>query len=203
MFAGHEAGRPQCRAAADAAASRHRDEGRQIIGGRAEPVTQPRTKAWPAGLGKAGVEKYLPGRVVKLFGIHRLDDGDVVHHLRQMRQLVRELRAALAVFGKRKARPQHGGITLDKGVALITDYRRRKRLALQRPELGLFVEEFQLARRTGHEKVNRRLGIRRDVRWSRLAKGISQQPSQRQLAHAVTALVKKVPARDRLRISCG
>jgi hypothetical protein len=78
-----------------------------------------------------------------------------------------------------------------------------KPLALQRLELRLVVKELQLARRTGHKKVNHRLGLRRDVRWSRFAKGISQQPSQRQLAHAVTALAKEVPARDRLRISCG
>ena len=197
MFARHEPGRPQRRAAADAAAGGKHNKSRQITRLGTETVTEPRTEARSAGLGKTGIEKNLPGRVIELIRVHRPDDGDVIDDLGQVRQFVGQLRAGLAVSRKAKPRPQHGGIALDKGVTLIADHRGRQRFALELFQLGLVIKQLQLARCAGLEKMNHPLGLGRKVgARPRLAKRPGQQPSQRNLAHPIAAFPKEVPPRN-------
>ena len=103
-----------------------------------EPVEHPRAQARPARLREAGVEEDLRRRVVELVGLHRLDEADVVRRLRQVRQHLGELRAALAVLRELEPRPEHRRIGPDEGVALPADDRRRERLALRvSPSSGL------------------------------------------------------------------
>ena len=132
-----EPARPVGRAAADAAAGRHHDEGGQVAGLRAETVDDPRTKARPARLRKTRVEEDLRRRVIELVGVHRLDDADVVDDLRQVRQHLGQFRAALAVAGEFEARTKHGRVGADEGIALPADDFRRDRLALDRANCGL------------------------------------------------------------------
>ena len=52
----------------------------------------------------------------------------------------------------------------DERIALPADDRRRQRLALELRQLGLVVEQVELARRTGHEEMDDPLRLRREVR---------------------------------------
>ena len=78
---------------------------------------------------------------------HRLDEADVVDDLRQVRQHLGQLRAALAVLRELEPRPEHGRVGADEGVALAADDRRRERLAFELRQLRLVVEQVELARR--------------------------------------------------------
>tara|TARA_B100000427_G_C15260727_1_gene486410 strand:- start:242 stop:622 length:381 start_codon:yes stop_codon:yes gene_type:complete len=110
-------------------------------------------------LSEAGIEEYLPGGVVKLVRVHRPDYGDVVDDFGQVWQFVGQFRTALAMPREAKARPQHCGIPLDKGVALIPDYRWRQRFSLKLFQLGFVVEQFQLTRRPRLKQVNHPFGL--------------------------------------------
>ncbi len=70
-----EPARPVGRAAADAAAGRHHDEGGQVVRFRTEAVDHPRPQAGPARLRETRVQEDLGRRMVELVGVNRLDDG--------------------------------------------------------------------------------------------------------------------------------
>ena len=141
--------------------------------------------------------------MVELIGVHRLDEADVIDDLRQVRQHLRQFRPALAVLGELEARPEHGRIGPDEGVALAADDRRRHRLAFELRQLRLVVEQIELARRAGHEQMNDALRLRREVRLARRQRvcvGATRPPrrrdanasvssaGERDLAHADAAL---------------
>ena len=102
--------------------------------------------------------------MVELVGVDRLDEADVIDHVRQVRQHLRQFRSALSVFGELEARPEDGGVGADEGVALAADDRGRQRLAFELRQLRLVIEQIELAGGAGHEQVNDALGLRREVR---------------------------------------
>ena len=59
-----------------------------------------------------------------------------------------------------KARPEHGGIGADKGVALVFVDRGRQGLAFELDKRGLVVKEIELRGSARHEQVNDVLGLR-------------------------------------------
>ena len=205
-----EPARPVGRAAADAAAGRHHDEGGQVLGFRAETVDDPRPQAGPAWLRETRVEEDLGGRVVELVGVDRLDDGDLVDHLGQVRQHLRELGAALAVPGELEARTEHGRVRADKRIPLTADDRGRERFAFELGQCRLGVEEVELAGCAGHEQVDDALRLRCEMRRFRCQRivadsragepnelareRIGQQAGQGDLADADTALPKEMAA---------
>jgi len=60
------------------------------------------------------VHEDLGRGVVERVGVQRFDDGDVVRHLRQVRQQLRQFGPALPVFGKLEFRPEERGIRVDE-----------------------------------------------------------------------------------------
>ena len=93
--------------------------------------------------------------------VHRLDEADVVHDLRQVRQHLGKLRAALPVLRELEPRPQHRRVGADERIALPADHRGRNRLALQLRQFRLVVEQVELARRARHEQMDDPLRLRR------------------------------------------
>ena len=92
-----KAARPGGRAAADAPARAHHDEGRQLIALAAQAIRHPRAEARPARLGEAAVHEDLCRRMIELVGAAALHDRDIVDHRSEVRQHLRELGPALAV----------------------------------------------------------------------------------------------------------
>ena len=131
---------------------------------RAEAVDHPRAQAGPARLRETRVQEDLGRRMVELVGVHRLDDGDLVDHLGQVRQHLRELGAALAVPGELEPRTEHGRVGPDKRIALTADDRGRERFAFELGQRGLGVEEIELAGCAGHEQVDHALRLGCEVR---------------------------------------
>ena len=86
---------------------------------------------------------------------------DLVGHLAEVLQRRPQHRARLPVLRKLELRPEHRRVRLDEGVALVADDRWRQRLALESGQLGLGVEQFELARCAGHEQVDD--GLRRGL----------------------------------------
>ena len=104
--------------------------------------------------------------------MHRADKTDLIGHLAQMRQYLGQFNAALPLPGELKSRPKNIRIRTNKRIALPADDRRRYRLALKFRERGLGVKQIKMARRTGHEKMNHRLGLaRKHRRASRQRRG--------------------------------
>ena len=79
----------------------HDDERRQVLAGGAEAVGQPRAHRRPARLLAAGQEEGDGRGVVDRLGVHRLDEAEVVHDLRGVRQEVADPGAGLAVLLER------------------------------------------------------------------------------------------------------
>ena len=102
--------------------------------------------------------------MVELVGAAAANDGDLVDDAGKPGEHLGELRPALAVAGKLELRPENRRVGADEGVALAADDLRRDRLSLDLGELRLVVEKFELARRPGHEQLDHRLGLPREVR---------------------------------------
>ena len=111
-------------------ARQQHNESRQVAAFAAEPVGEPRPHARPSRDLMAGTHEDLPGRVVELRGVHRLDDGDIVDNRRQVRQQVRELRAALAVTREVVRRAQQFRRSFDEREPLALDDILRNRPAV-------------------------------------------------------------------------
>ena len=118
----------------------------------------------------AGLNERNRRLVIDRLGVHRADDGDVVDHLRRVRQQLGHPGAVLPVLreleGGRRDREarlarRHRGETL----ALAN----RVGQILVEPvvHLRLVVEGLHLRRRADHVQVDRALGLGREVRQSR------------------------------------
>ena len=99
-------------------------------------------------------------------GVHRADEGDVVHHAGEVRHHLRDPRAALAVPGELERAAHQGAGVLDE-----LDFARdlvEVRLAVVLVERRLGVEQVHLAGAAVHEQMDDRLGLGREVRRARL-----------------------------------
>ena len=134
------------------AAGAEDDEAGQVLRLAAQAVERPRAEARLAELLRAGAHQDLAGGVVERVGDHRLDDGDVVDDVRQVRQQLGELGAALAVPGELELRAQQLRVRIDERGAVALEQLRRRQRAVELGELRLVVEQLQVAGRAGHEQ---------------------------------------------------
>ncbi len=84
--------------------------------------------------------------------MHRLDQTNIIDHFRQVRQLLRQFRPALAVLGELETRAEDSSVGPNESVALAADDRGRQRLAFELGQSGLAIEQVELA---GHPAMNR------------------------------------------------
>ena len=85
--------------------------------------------------------------MVELIRPHRLDEGDFIHLLAEVRQQLADPRPALAVLSEFVRRAEQFRMALDEGETLIFQQIIRARLHVQLDELRLIVEQFVLRRR--------------------------------------------------------
>ena len=208
-----EPARPERGPAAEAASGAHDHEGGEVLGFGPETVEHPGTEAGASGLREAGIEEDLGRGVVELVGAHRAHQADVVHDFGQMRQHFGDLGARLAVAGELEAGAHHGRIGPDEGIALTPDDRRRQGATLEFGQLGLGVEELQLARGAAHEEVDHPFGralelrgswgqrrrTRQGCRRETMPQAVGQQAGQGDLAQADPAVAEEVPSADVVR----
>ena len=97
--------------------------------------------------------------MVEMVGVDGFDDGDVIHHFGEVGQLVGEFGTGLSVFGERKPWTENGGIGLNEGVTLTFDDGGRNGFAFEFLELGLVIEEFELAGSSGLEEEDDPFGF--------------------------------------------
>src|SRR5262249_17288259 len=122
------------------AAADQDDEAGQLLALGAEAPGDPGAHARAAGAGRSGVEKELRGRVVELVGPHRLDEGDVVHELAELRQELADPGAALPVLTELVRRAKEFRDAFDEGEALVLEQLRGAVLHVQFVQLWLIVE---------------------------------------------------------------
>ena len=94
-----------------------------------------------------------------MVGTDGFDDGDVVHHFGEVGQLVGKFGTGLTMLGERKPWTENGGIRLNEGVTLTFDDGGRNGFAFEFLELGLVVEEFELAGSSRHKEVDDPFGF--------------------------------------------
>ena len=112
----------------------------------------------------AGVHQDLRRGVIERIAVHRLDDGDVVGHVGEVRQQLGQFRAALAVPGELELRAEQLGVGVDERGAIALEQIGRRQLAVPFGQFRLVVEQFQVARPAGHEQVDHALGLGGEVR---------------------------------------
>ena len=169
------------------------DVGRQVLRLAAESVSAPRAEARPSELHRAGVHENLRRRVIKRIRVHRLYNGEVIDHSGEVRKQFGKLRAALAVFRELELRPEQRGIRIDERGAIALEQFGGRQLAVPLRQLRLVVEQLQMARRSGHEKINHPLRLRREMRPLR---------GERIHAHVRAGAKKFSPAHQRTQRDC-
>ena len=102
--------------------------------------------------------------MIELIAVQRLDDGDIVHHLTQVRKQLRELGARFAVTLEGVGGGQDLGRSPDKSEPLPFQGSFGNVLTVQLLELGLVLEQVDLGGSTRHEEEDDVLGLRRKVR---------------------------------------
>ena len=162
-----KAARPVGASAAGADAGAEHDESRQVLRLAAQPVEHPRAHGRAAHLYAAAEEQQLAGMVVEGVGVHGAHQAEIVGAGADVRDEIGELDAALPV--RRETR----GLASTAALGLVKARRRslvssgRQRLAVPLLELGLGVEEIDLAGPALHEHEDDVLGLGREVRLAR------------------------------------
>ena len=183
------------------------DEARQVLRLAAQAVERPRAEARLAELLRAGAHQNLARGVVEGVGRHRLDDGDVVDDLGQVRQQLRKLGAALAVLGELELRAEQLRVRIDERGPVALEQLGRRQRAVELGELRLVVEQLQVAGRAGHEQEDDVLRARRKVRLlrreriggRRAAPCAAGQLAERDRPQADAAFLEEPAPRERLR----
>ena len=143
--------------------------------------------------------------MIERVGVHRLDDGYVIDHLGKVRQQFGKFGAAPAVFGEFEFRAQQRRVRIDERRAVTFDQLVRGRFAVPFLERRFVVEQFEMARRPGHEKVDDALGLGREVRllWRERTQGggggpaaFAEKGAEGNGADADAALLEEPAARD-------
>src|SRR5690606_17023642 len=98
---------------------------------------------------------------------HRADEADVVDMAVKVGQPVGNPRSIASRLVKRKLSAQHLWHPTDEGEALPFEKRRGAIEAVEFLQVGLVVEELELARRSGHVKINHPPGFCGELRRQR------------------------------------
>ncbi len=144
--------------------SQHNEAG-QVTALAAQPVSDPRTHAGPAGNERTGVHERVRRVVVDLLCGHRADDADFIRDPADVRQCAGDRLAGLAEVLKLMLRPEAFQLllALKLGNRLAVGDRLGHRLAVHLGELRLVVERLKVRRPAGHAEVNHPLGPGREV----------------------------------------
>ena len=205
---GQEAAPPAGVAAAGSLAARAEDhEGRQVPGLAAQAVGDPGPQAGPAELLGSGVHQDLAGRVVEGIGGHGLHNGNVVGDTAEVGQHLRYFGIALAVAAVLELGAQQRGMGVDEGRPIALQQLGGRHGPVEPGQLGLVIQQFQVAGSPRHEEKDDVLGLGRIVgrpgsqRITALLPGgsqagFSQQLAQRHRSQADTALGQKPAAGD-------
>jgi hypothetical protein len=143
--------------------------------------------------------------MVELVGVHGLHEAQMIRDLGEVRHAVRDPCAALAVLLERVLWAEHFWNALDERELFTGQKRLRAFLAVELFELGFVIEEFELARSTGHVQVNhalcagRKMGFCREQRLSRVffqrtLCGLDSLRAEPECAEASGAVAQKMAA---------
>src|SRR5258706_1210428 len=144
--------------------------------------------------------------MIKLVGVHRLHDRNVIDNRGQMRQELRKLSARFSVARKLVRCAEHFRHALDESKTLLLEERFGARFAVQLLKLWFVIEKIKLRRRAGHVQINDVLGFGRKMRRfgserirRRIGgdKPIIQQRTKTERADADAAIAKEMPPRNR------
>ena len=137
------------------------DEAGEVGALAAEAVGHPGAHARAAEQAAAGVHEELRRGVVEEVGLAGLDEAEVVGNRGRVREHIAHPCSALAVLLELlvMAEEVHAVARAHEGEALAFDEAGGDGLAVEFVELGLVVEELQLAGAAGHEEVDDALGL--------------------------------------------
>src|SRR2546427_178771 len=123
-----------------------------------------------------------------------------------MRQKLGEFSSALAVFGELELGSEQRGVRIDERGAVAFDELFGRRFAVPFLQRRFVIEQFEVARRAGHEEVNDALGLGGELRllrreWTRERRGrgpaiFTKERAERDGAEADAALLEEPAARD-------
>ena len=208
VHGGQKAAPPAGIAAAGSLGTRAEDhEGRQVPGLAAQTVSSPGSQAGPAKLLGSGVHQDLAGGVVEGVGGHGFHNGNVIGDTAKVGQHLGYFGIALALAAVLELGTQQLGMGVDEGRPVALEQLGRRQGPVEPGQLGLVVQQFQVAGRPRHEEKDDVLGLGRVV--GRLGShgiaavlrdggqtGFSQQVAQRHRSQADAALGQKPAAGD-------
>src|SRR5439155_15537799 len=119
-----------------------------------------------------------------------------------MRQKLGEFSSALAVFGELELGSEQRGVRIDERGPVAFDQLFGRRFAVPFLQRRFVIEQFEVARRAGHEEVNDALGFGGELRllWrERRGYGpavFTKERAERDGAEADAAFLEEPPARD-------
>ena len=148
----------------------HHHKGRKIVVLASEPVRNPRPDARPPGQLRSGLEERDAGIVIDGFGVHRLDEAQVVDDLCRVRQQLADPRTGLSVLRELEHRRRHRKGRLRRGHAgqtLPHPDRGRQLRAAQIVQPRLVVEHVHLRRPARLKQIDHALGRGREMRQVR------------------------------------
>ncbi len=140
------------------AASGEDDVGGEIAGFATEPVGGPGAEGRAAELLGTGVEEDLGGGVVEGVRVHRLHDAEFVGDGGDVGDELGEFGSGAAVAGELEAGSEEGGVRVDEGGPVTLEEFGGGKLAVPLRELGLVVEQLEMAGCAGHEEEDDALG---------------------------------------------
>ena len=97
--------------------------------------------------------------MIESIGLHALQNSDVIHNRRKVRQKLTQLRSVLTVFCKLELRAQQLGVWIDERCPIPFQQIRWRECSIELRQLRLVVEHLQMRWRTGHKQVNYALGL--------------------------------------------
>ena len=142
------------------------DKAGKVFGFAAEAVGDPRAHAGSAGGLKAGVHKELGGSVIEDVGRHAAQPDDFVDDLAVVWKEFADRHPTLSVALELALTAEEGFVALEEGEALALHKAFGRSLAVVFAELGLVLEEVELAGGSGHVEENDVLGLGRKGRFS-------------------------------------
>src|SRR6478736_6476003 len=143
--------------------------------------------------------------MIKLIRLHRMDERDLVEMFLQVGQSIGNPQPGLHLAMKRIHRPHQLGCSGDESEPLPSKEFLRTILPIEFGQFRFVLEQFQLARRAGHVKINHPLGLGRKMRRQcakrmlgvpRRGKRLQSESAKPHRTHPGGALPEKMAARQ-------